>query len=898
MAITRDLEIRGRADFRQVEQAAKRAEAAQDKFTQKARAANQKAIQQGGVLAQKIKEQERARDRLAKLVERTERKEALFGRNREQRLRVEGRLLQQQARQAGATAAQIEKIGRAYDRMADKAARAARATGGGGSAFGVVRGGVGRLAGAAALAGGVLGAGSAVGGIAERSTRIAELSAAQNALARNTGVAREALAAEVREIERLDISTLSALESVSKIAGTGMPELISRADELAVAARNVSTVMGGTTTEAVERLTGAIVKEEVEILETAGLLVKFQQGYDKFAESVGKSSNQLTEQEKLLARFNQVMEAAGTLTGAYEEALSTSAGQAKLAAVEFERMKDSIAKLAEPAVAATFGALRSLMRAVREEAAEMGAAIRVASAAAGAVGQGRLPTDRAIADVLAQRGTADRTAAGLSPFSPRIVNGRVVTEFGAGVSSRVFGRNNTPGPPPPPPGRFRILESFQPARSGPRATTVSGGAGPGVGGVGPGVFGFRNYFSSGTSAGAAAGVLAATNDEAFAALQAGNNRRIEEEQRVQERIRRENERTFEDLKRQSADVFDALLLRGESVWNVFRNAGLTALRDIVSSQSAGALFALFGGRTPAGALGLPGGGLGGAGFGLAGLGPGGTAGFAGPVAGFAPAARVAAGSSRAGAAGAGFGSAAFGALGFGLGGGLLGAKVPGSGAVKGAAAAGLGFAGAFVGATAASGVGLGASVGLLGVALSNPFSAAAVGGIVGVGALIGALSGGARSKARKKIQDAYGVRIEDKGVLQQVVEIGKGLGGSLDAAVSSPAVRELVLTWAMATGQDRGSGLFPTVTETRLISRGGRLFQGPTYHNGRAAAFASGLPVADVDPRATLTTISPASQAARSPELTADAASRAFEASALRRETAALLLQPNVAVGA
>lgn len=339
-----------------------------------------------------------------------------------------------------------------------------------------------------------------------------------------------------------------------------------------------------------------------------------------------------------------------------------------------------------------------------------------------------------------------------------------------------------------------------------------------------------------------------------------------------EMIRDHNRQIFDSLKEQAGGVFDALLQKSQSVWsaigNSLKTALLTAIKDVVSSRVAALLMQLFTGTR----VSLAQGGMGTGSLarlgGLLGIGAvpvfggGGGGGGWGPISG--------------GAAGGGGG---IGGLGSSLGGGLF-AK-GGWGGLAGGLKDFLGFGGGVQYAPgmattwAASTMGQklsalgrsnaalagGATLAMLGLrrgGLSGLAMTTAGGALIGykfggllgaaIGASIGAVAGivrlfvkGAQEKAREKIKARYGVDIQDKTILRQIVDMAKSAyGGNLDMAIASDQVRELVALYAMTTGQ-KGTGLPTSMQPVSLIQSGGSLFQGAAYSNGTPVPSLGGL---------------------------------------------------------
>lgn len=363
---------------------------------------------------------------------------------------------------------------------------------------------------------------------------------------------------------------------------------------------------------------------------------------------------------------------------------------------------------------------------------------------------------------------------------------------------------------------------------------------------------------------------------------------------------------FDSLKHSAEGVFDALLTKSQSIFSAIgdalKTAVLTAIKEIVSSRVAATLMQLlYGVKVNFAGAGAGGGILGGrlgavlgigapAVFGAGSItgGPGGTGGFAGPVGipGW-QGALGAQGSPISGgwgtgttAVGPGAGITKAGMLQTGLmaGGTMLAAGGLQRGGTSGAlmttaggaamgvgiasslglSAAGMGWLGAGLG-LAAAGVKQGGVAGLAmttgggalaGFQLGGPIGAAigaAAGFVIG---LIGLFRKGAEEKAKEKIKAAYGVEIKEKNILKQIVDMAKSsFGGSLDMAIRSPQIRELVELYAMSTAQKMPWDKTVAASMPRPLSvsmTGGMMTETPTYYGGVAApgqmALGRGLP--------------------------------------------------------
>lgn len=136
------------------------------------------------------------------------------------------------------------------------------------------------------------------------------------------------------------------------------------------------------------------------------------------------------------------------------------------------------------------------------------------------------------------------------------------------------------------------------------------------------------------------------------------------------------------------------------------------------------------------------------------------------------------------------------------------------------------------GGGALAGFGIGAMAGAVGGPIGMAIGAA-IGGIIG---LIGLLRKSSEQKAAEEIKRVYNVDIRSKSILTQIVEIAKQqYGGDLKVAVFSPAVREIVQSYSIATGQSP-SGIPRPVYPVVGYTRGGMSQLMPTYSNGNVVA--------------------------------------------------------------
>jgi len=302
-------------------------------------------------------------------------------------------------------------------------------------------------------------------------------------------------------------------------------------------------------------------------------------------------------------------------------------------------------------------------------------------------------------------------------------------------------------------------------------------------------------------------------------------------------IRDQNRQIFDSFKRQAEGVFDALLVKSQSVWaaigNSLKMALLTAIKEVVTSRIAAMLMQLFAGaRMPVGGVGA-----------LGALtpmvgGPGGTGGFSGGLSG------------PVGALGGG----ASGWKGFlGFGGGVQyapGKAVTWEAATKGQKLSALGRSDAALAGGAVLGMmglqrggwsGLGmttAGGAMIGYKFGGPVGAAIGAGVGAAAGFIRMLFKGRDQKLIDEVKSLYGITI-DKQFARTLAEQSRGQ--DLRMFLRSPQVREQIEAYAAYTGQ-RMASLDNTPRGVNLAQSGGVLAQAGTSVGGSLYGYASGLP--------------------------------------------------------
>lgn len=260
-----------------------------------------------------VRVMDRSKTSIDRIVANAEKKAALMGKTGVERLMVER---QQVLNRVSGDAQAVERVNKAYDDMARSAKGADR------SLLGLAKTAAIAYAGFRGLR---LLYKDLILDSALYAARTEQLGVALNAVARANGIATVTAKNLENQVKALGITTQEARLSLSRLTAGGID--VSRAPELARAAQNVGRVAGIPSSDALEKLTHAIITLQPELFKYLGLNVSLEQAYKRWARENDRTVESLTEVEKRQIATNEAIRAASAYAGVYAESYKTAGGQ-------------------------------------------------------------------------------------------------------------------------------------------------------------------------------------------------------------------------------------------------------------------------------------------------------------------------------------------------------------------------------------------------------------------------------------------------------------------------------------------------------------------------------------------------------------------------------------------
>jgi len=179
-----------------------------------------------------------------------------------------------------------------------------------------------KLAGKVSLAFIAIGAANVIKSSTMLAARVETLGVVTKKLGENVGMTEREVRSLERAIASQGITLQASRQAIAMMIQANVD--LAHSTDLARLAQDTAVIAGINSSEAFEQLVYVLQTGNVRMARTLGLNVQFGQAQKELAAELGKTTEELSEQEIMQARTNAVMEAGSRIAGTYEAAMGTA----------------------------------------------------------------------------------------------------------------------------------------------------------------------------------------------------------------------------------------------------------------------------------------------------------------------------------------------------------------------------------------------------------------------------------------------------------------------------------------------------------------------------------------------------------------------------------------------
>lgn len=186
-------------------------------------------------------------------------------------------------------------------------------------------------------------------GFLETAARTETLGVAMESVARSSGYATNALNEHKKAVMDMGIAEQESMQILTRFMQAQLDT--ADASRLARVAQDAAVIANVNSSEAAEQMTEAIAKQRPQLLSQFGMTRNLNDIYKTYGDTVGKTTNQLTEAEKKQAMLNYVLSEGEKITGTYEASMGTAGKQIGSLSRHWQTFQNTVATPFLPALA-------------------------------------------------------------------------------------------------------------------------------------------------------------------------------------------------------------------------------------------------------------------------------------------------------------------------------------------------------------------------------------------------------------------------------------------------------------------------------------------------------------------------------------------------------------------
>jgi hypothetical protein len=202
----------------------------------------------------------------------------------------------------------------------------------------------------------------------DAAARVEELEIAMQSIGSATGVGAKAIEDATQAIRDNGIELGAAQQIAIEFAQNQLD--LAKASKIARVAQDLAVIAGRNSTATTQVLTQAIITGNSRLLKSAGIARLASEGYQEYADSIGKTVRQLSSQERQQAVTNLIISEGAKVAGTYEGAMNAAGKVLRSFAriindIQIE-MGKVLLKAFGPMIKATYDLLKAFSKTMRE----------------------------------------------------------------------------------------------------------------------------------------------------------------------------------------------------------------------------------------------------------------------------------------------------------------------------------------------------------------------------------------------------------------------------------------------------------------------------------------------------------------------------------------------------